>query len=68
MLIEVVNDAAEGAAFGFLCVLDGVRAIENGQLKGRLELHYVNGDRRVLLSDPDWEELHNLYQGMRNLD
>jgi len=47
MLLEALNDAAERAVFGFLCVLDGVRAIETGSEKGSLEIYYVNVDQRV---------------------
>jgi len=67
-LAEALNDAAEGAVFGLLCILDGVRAIESGPDKGRLELYYVNGEQRVLLNDPAREELHNLFQGMRSFE
>jgi hypothetical protein len=68
VLADALNDAAEGAVFGLLCILDGVRAIENGPDKGRLELYYVNGDQKVLLNDPAEEELHNLFQGIRSFD
>jgi len=65
MLREALTDAAERAVFGIMCVLDGVRAIENGPEKGSLELYYVKGDQRVLLNDPQ-EVLHDLFQGMRS--
>ncbi len=62
MLLEVLNDAAEGTVFGFSCVLDGVRAVESGSQKGRLELYYVNDNQKVLLNNPKQEELHNLFK------
>ncbi len=50
MLIEALDDVAEGVIFGVLCVLDGVRAIESGPDKGELELYYVKDGTRVLLN------------------
>lgn len=60
ILSAVVLHAVDSAIFGFLCVLDGVRAIENGQRRGRLELRYVKDDA-VLLNPPDGEMLHDLW-------
>jgi hypothetical protein len=48
------------AIFGFLCVLDGVRAIEGARDKGRLVLFY-DRESRVLLNNPDDEYLHDIY-------
>ena len=60
MVSSVILDAVDRAVFGFLCVIDGVRAIENGEKKGALELRYVN-DGSVLLNTPDGEMLHDLW-------
>jgi hypothetical protein len=57
---SVVLDAVNRAIFGFLCVIDGVRAIENDEEKGTLELRYVKSDS-VLLNPPDGEMLHELW-------
>jgi hypothetical protein len=62
-LQEALKNAAESAIFGFFCILDGVRVFEYGRDKGDLELIYKKGDLRVLLNDPQKEELHNLYNG-----
>lgn len=60
ILSVVLCDVVDRAVFGFLCVLDGVRAIENDADKGRLELRYVkNGS--VLLNSPEGEMLHELW-------
>jgi hypothetical protein len=67
MLAEALNDAAEGAIFGFFCILDGARAIEDGPEKGRFELFYVKGDEKVLLN-PRNDDLHDLFQAMRSFD
>jgi hypothetical protein len=60
ILSATVLDAADRAVFGFLCVIDGVRSIENESEKGRLELRYVkNGS--VLLNPPERDMLHDLW-------
>jgi hypothetical protein len=60
ILSVVLQDAVNRAVFGILCVLDGVRAIEDDSDKGRLELRYVkNGS--VLLNPPEGEMLHELW-------
>ncbi len=61
LLSEVVVDAVNRAIFGFLCVLDGVRSIEDGEDKGRLELIY-HKDESVLLNPSEGEMLHDLWQ------
>jgi hypothetical protein len=58
----VVRGAAH-AIFGFLCIIDGARAIEPGPDKGHLELFYVKGKTRVLLNDPSEEPLNDKFQG-----
>jgi hypothetical protein len=60
VLSSIILDAADRAVFGFLCVIDGVRAIENEGEKGRLELRHVkNGS--VLLNPPEGVMLHDLW-------
>ena len=53
------------AVFGFLCVLDGVRAVENGPDKGTFELRYLK-DGSVLLNPQDEAMLHDLYNSIRS--
>lgn len=57
---EVIKESIETSVFGFLCVLDGVRAIENNNEKGVLQLYYVKDDHRILLNDPNDIYLHDL--------
>jgi hypothetical protein len=59
-LERVVEMTAHAALFGFLCVLDGARAIESGPLKGTLDLRYRRGESDISLSDDDGEMLHEL--------
>lgn len=60
MLKSIVSDSVDSALFGFLCVIDGVRAIESGADKGSLELIYTKGDS-VRLNQQDGLMLHDLY-------
>jgi hypothetical protein len=57
---EVVVMASNQAVFGFFCVLDGVRVIENLEDRGVLELRYVKNKKTILLNDPDLMPLHDL--------
>lgn len=60
MAEKLVREAVHTSVFGFLCVLDGVRAIEDTYEKGKLLLYYEKNNERVLLNDPDEEYLHDL--------
>jgi len=57
---SIVVDAVDEALFGLLSVIDGVRAIEGGDEKGRLALFY-KGSTDELLNDPHKIGLHELY-------
>ena len=59
----LISDAVDEALFGFLSVLDGIRAIEHGDERGRLVLAYKNQDHE-LLNDPNKIGLHDLYNAM----
>jgi len=60
ILSSIILDVADRTVFGILCVLDGVRAIDDGRDKGRLELRYVRGNS-TLLNPPEGEMLHDLW-------
>ena len=60
----LIERSVDQAVFGFLTVLDGVRAIENSPDKGVLELYYVRGERRVLINDPNHILLHEIYNSI----
>ena len=61
-VMRVVQRAVHASVFGFLCVLDGVRAIEDSQQKGELQLYYVRDGARTLLNQAQEECLHDIYQ------
>lgn len=60
ILASIILDVSSRAVFGFLCVLDGVRAIEDNADKGRLELRYIK-DRSTLLNPHEGEMLHDFW-------
>jgi hypothetical protein len=62
MVVGLIKESVEISVFGFLCLLDGVTAIEETETKGKLELFYEKGFNRVLLNDPNQEYLHNLFR------
>jgi hypothetical protein len=57
-LERVIEMAADGAVFGFLCVLDGARAIDSEE--GTLDLRYRKGMEDLSLNDEDGSPLHEL--------
>jgi len=60
MLTAIVAGAVDRALFGFLCVLDGVRIVEDGEVKGDFHLNYVKGTT-TRLNATDVPMLHDLY-------
>lgn len=59
-LEKVVRLSVDAALFGFLCVLDGVRPIEDEAGKGTIELRYCKGESEIPLNHNDGEMLHEL--------
>lgn len=62
MIRKIMEAVADGAVFGFFCVLDGVRAIEGMGEKGTLSLTYKKGDVEVCLNAD--EDLHDFYNAV----
>jgi hypothetical protein len=60
MVKNIINESVETSVFSFLCVLDGVRAIEKNEDKGKLDLYYEKDETLVLLNNQNEEYLHNL--------
>jgi len=59
---KIINRAVHAAIFGFLTVLDGARAIESTPEKGQLKLFWEKEAEKILLNDPENEDLHDIYQ------
>lgn len=62
MIAQIIRLAVDDAAFGFLCVLDGVRAIEEGDHKGELSLAWRKDDTTVVLNQNG--DLHDYYNAV----
>jgi hypothetical protein len=60
MVKSIISDAVNESAFGFLCVLDGVRSISESGSTNNLKLTHGN----TLLNDPEKEYLHDLYKNV----
>jgi hypothetical protein len=61
MVINTVKESVGACVFQFLCVLDGVKIIENGEDKGRLVLYYQKNNVITELNGPNQEFLHEIY-------
>ena len=61
MVARAMKDAVRASVFGFFCVLDGVRSIEDGSDKGSLELWHVKNESRTRINDPARNLLHDEY-------
>lgn len=62
IVVDLITESVEITVFRFLCILDGVAAIEDMEEKGKLELFYEKDGNRVLLNDPSQEYLHDLFR------
>lgn len=60
LIKKIIWMTSEMTVFGFLCVLDGVRAIEDDENKGTLELIYRKDGISKTLNDPNQDFLHDL--------
>jgi hypothetical protein len=59
MVHKIIRKSVRDGVFGFLCVLDGARAIESTD-KGTLKLYYERRDEKVLLNDQAKFGLHEM--------
>jgi len=59
---EIIKQAVHASVFGFLCVLDGVRAIESTPEKGNLELIFNKNGKKTPINVSQGEMLHDTYQ------
>jgi hypothetical protein len=61
---QTCREAAELAVFSFLCILDGVSAIEDGPERGELRLNFVKEGRQTLLNDSAEGLLHDSFNAL----
>lgn len=58
---EVVQQAADYAVFGMLCVLDNIRVVRRESGSGEFELRYADASGTTLLNPSDGEFLHDMF-------
>jgi hypothetical protein len=56
---SVLAQGIDAAIFGILCVVDGVRTVENDEMEGRFELRYVRNKSAIVLNAE--QMLHEIY-------
>lgn len=61
IVINLIKEVSEKSIFGTLCVLDGVRTIEDAEDKGSFELYFIKDDKRTLINTEKGEYLHELF-------
>jgi hypothetical protein len=61
MVLRAVSVAVDVSVFGFLCVLDGARAIESGEDKGEIRLIYVKREEEDRLNGRGGFDLHDIF-------
>lgn len=61
MLDSILKEGIDLAVFGLFCVIDGVRAVEDGPDQGDFELRYIKNGVSVVLNGEDTPDLHDLY-------
>jgi hypothetical protein len=65
MVMECIRDAAHSAVFGLLCVLDGVRVIDDPpHVDLRLTATNPDGTTSTLASGSEPFELHDEFNGL----
>ncbi|HKO81063.1 MAG TPA: hypothetical protein VJU78_11745 [Chitinophagaceae bacterium] len=60
MAKNLITKSVETGVFSFLCILDGVRAIDSTEEKGNLLLHFEKNGITTWLNNPDENYLHDL--------
>ncbi|MFD2036345.1 hypothetical protein ACFSKL_16190 [Belliella marina] len=61
---RIIETSVDTSVFGFLCVLDEIRTVENSPNKGSLKLFYTNEEANTLINNHEEEYLHDLYNNL----
>lgn len=64
---EIIEITSHGCVFSFLCILDEVRKIEEGENVGRLKLYYEKGNSSTIINDDKGDFLHDLFNSVCNI-
>ncbi|OEC49121.1 MULTISPECIES: hypothetical protein [unclassified Aeromonas] len=59
IIMDIVKLSVDNGVFGFLCVLDGVRAVENEDSKGEFILIHRKQEDVILNEDSDLHDYYN---------
>lgn len=60
LLLALTKHVSQKSVFGVLAVIDGVRVIEDSEIKGEFQLYYVREKEMNLINSPKGEYLHDL--------
>lgn len=63
-LEKVILETIDSTLFGFFCILDHVGFIEDDPEKTKFELYGINKGKKILINDPNQEEMHNIYNSL----
>lgn len=63
-LQKVIQMSVDSTIFGFLCIIDGVRTLEDDVEKGSFELYFKKNEKKTLLNDESADFLHDIYRSI----
>lgn len=63
---QLLQAVSQATIFGFFCVLDGVRVVEDEPDKGEFELYFVKQGKKTLLNNFKAEPLHDIFQSIKD--
>lgn len=62
MVVRVASMVSDQAGYNLLLLLDGLLTIESSGAKGKLSLIYEVENSRIVINDPDSEDLSSLFK------
>lgn len=65
---QLIEETIDFTIFGFFCILDQVRFLENEEEKTQFSLSAIKDGHSIILNDPSKEELHNVYNSLTRGD
>jgi hypothetical protein len=66
MVEKIMEEAVDLALFGALCVIDGVRTIEDTDEKTEFQLVGIKGNKSSLINNQKDMDLHDIYNDLTN--
>ncbi len=68
MIKKIISDTIQSTIFGFLCILDHVRFLEDTNKKSTIKLYINDGEKDTLINDANDEPLHDIFNGSVGCD